>query len=107
MTRSGIGGLVGLPVPPAARGDAGRGDPSPRPRDRLPHGLGAWTRGTMRLRGGIGPLALVWRSGMETIRQAKDVSEGDVAIKNDAASIRQDFIRSLFFSLAKFPGVAT
>ncbi len=35
------------------------------------------------------------------------VNERDVTLGVDAASIREDFLRKLFFQLAKFPGVAT
>ncbi len=40
-------------------------------------------------------------------RQATDVTEDDVALANDPASLRKDFLKKLFFELAKFPGVAT
>ena len=40
-------------------------------------------------------------------RQATDVTEDDVALGSDPASLRKDFIQKLFFELAKFPGVAT
>jgi glycogen phosphorylase len=40
-------------------------------------------------------------------RQATDVTENDVALGSDPASLRRDFIQKLFFELAKFPGVAT
>src|SRR4051795_10021029 len=39
--------------------------------------------------------------------QAHDVGEQEIALGLDARSIRNDFIRKLFFELAKFPGVAT
>src|SRR6476646_4777690 len=39
--------------------------------------------------------------------QAHDVGEQEIALGMDARSIRNDFIRKLFFELAKFPGVAT
>jgi glycogen phosphorylase len=39
--------------------------------------------------------------------QAKDVHVAEVALGTDATSIRRDFVRKLFFELAKFAGVAT
>jgi len=39
--------------------------------------------------------------------QAHGVDEREVALGGDAASIRRDFLRKLYFDLAKFPGVAT
>jgi starch phosphorylase len=39
--------------------------------------------------------------------QAHGVDEKEVALGLDAASIRRDFVRKLYFDLAKFPGVAT
>ena len=44
---------------------------------------------------------------MTQIMQARGVDEREVALESDAASIRRDFIRKLYFDLAKFPGVAT
>ena len=44
---------------------------------------------------------------MVTTIQARGVDEADVTLGLDAASIRGDFVRKLFFELAKFPGVAT
>ncbi len=40
-------------------------------------------------------------------RQATDVTEDDVALGSEPAELRRDFVRKLFFQLAKFPGVAT
>ncbi len=39
--------------------------------------------------------------------QAHDVHETDIALGGDSRAIRNDFVRKLFFQLAKFPGVAT
>jgi len=39
--------------------------------------------------------------------QAHDTPEDEIALGLDVGSIRTDFIRKLFFELAKFPGVAT
>jgi starch phosphorylase len=41
------------------------------------------------------------------ISQARDVHVNEIALGVDARSIRHDFIKKLFFELAKFPGVAT
>lgn len=41
------------------------------------------------------------------ISQAKDVHVSEIVLGVDARSIRQDFVKKLFFELAKFPGVAT
>jgi starch phosphorylase len=41
------------------------------------------------------------------VRQAKDVDDVSIALGDDAASIRRDFVQKLFFDLGKFPGVAT
>ncbi|MER2561689.1 MAG: glycogen/starch/alpha-glucan phosphorylase [Myxococcaceae bacterium] len=44
---------------------------------------------------------------MDTDKFKATVNEKDVRQGNDATSIREDFIKKLFFQLAKFPGVAT
>src|SRR5207253_95162 len=61
---------------------------------------------------GQGPTTICRRfliscGGMIAKRQATDVTEDDVALANDPASLRKDFLKKLFFELAKFPGVAT
>jgi len=44
---------------------------------------------------------------MTTHRQARGTDAADTILGSDARSIRSDFVRKLFFDLAKFPGVAT
>ena len=39
--------------------------------------------------------------------QARNVHVSDIALGVDAQSLRHDFVKKLFFELAKFPGVAT
>jgi starch phosphorylase len=44
---------------------------------------------------------------MNTDKFKATVNEREIRFSNDADSIRDEFVRKLFFQLAKFPGVAT